>query len=48
VALTAHAMNGDRELYMSLGFNDYLVKPLQKAALIDAIGRHSHAAATIH
>lgn len=40
VALTAHAMGGDRDLFLAMGFDDYVSKPIvDQQVLTSAIER---------
>lgn len=39
IGLSARAMDGDREIALAAGFNDYLTKPLREDDLKDALER---------
>jgi PAS domain S-box-containing protein len=37
IAMTAHAMKGDRELCLAAGMNDYMTKPIKKEMVLELI-----------
>lgn len=39
IAMTAHAMKGDRERFLKAGMNDYIAKPMDMVLLKQAIER---------
>ena len=39
LALTAQAMDGDRERFLAAGFDGYLSKPVNIADLVDTVNR---------
>lgn len=41
IAMTANAMQGDRETYLDCGMNDYVSKPIDQRELVNAIVRQS-------
>jgi signal transduction histidine kinase/ActR/RegA family two-component response regulator len=41
IAITAYAMVGDKEKFLSAGMNDYIAKPVSMDAMMDAIQRAS-------
>ncbi len=41
LAMTAHAMNGDRERCLAAGMDGYVAKPVHKSELLEAIARVS-------
>jgi signal transduction histidine kinase/CheY-like chemotaxis protein/HPt (histidine-containing phosphotransfer) domain-containing protein len=43
IAMTAHAMKGDKERFIEIGMNDYVSKPFQEAELVSALQRNIQA-----
>jgi CheY-like chemotaxis protein/HPt (histidine-containing phosphotransfer) domain-containing protein len=39
IAMTAHAMAGDRERFLAAGMNDYVAKPIEEAQLVQVLAR---------
>jgi CheY-like chemotaxis protein len=48
IGLSARAMDGDRQIALDAGFNDYLTKPLREDDLKDALDRWIGAPVMLH
>ena len=42
IAMTAHAMMGEKEKCLQLGMNDYISKPLKETILYNIIAQYAH------
>ncbi|MCA9978844.1 MAG: response regulator, partial [Anaerolineales bacterium] len=40
IAMTAHALEGDRERYLSAGMDDYISKPVRIEDMVESIHRY--------
>jgi two-component system cell cycle response regulator DivK len=40
IAITAHALKGDKELFLKMGFDDYIPKPIKMKEFVETIERH--------
>ena len=40
IAVTAHAMKGDKESFLKAGFNDYIAKPINIKAFLQTIANY--------
>jgi signal transduction histidine kinase/CheY-like chemotaxis protein/HPt (histidine-containing phosphotransfer) domain-containing protein len=47
IAMTAHAMAGEKEKCLQLGMNDYVSKPIKETILYNMIGRHAQQVAEV-